>query len=206
MNKIDLSNITLVSVASNKIQQTIKAIDHCLSLCKFKDIIFFSDYDSNRTTKINKINSIAEYDYFMTYEIPKKLVDRSDFILIVHWDGFIVNPTAWTPEFLQYDYVGAPWPWTDYCGNGGFCLRSNKFLRCQMNILDQLVEKKWLTTADDVVLSYTLRKDFIEMGCSYAPKDIAYKFSTEYGSYNDHQSFGFHNLNLHPQFRNIVEA
>jgi len=29
---------------------------------------------------------------------------------LVHADGFVVNPSAWRDEFLDYDYIGAPWP------------------------------------------------------------------------------------------------
>src|SRR6187549_1393747 len=45
--------------------------------------------------------------------------------LVVQWDGYVVNPDAWTDAFLDFDYCGAPWPWGDEnrrVGNGGFSL------------------------------------------------------------------------------------
>ena len=75
----------------------------------------------------------------------------SDFVLIIQDDGHIVNPHLWDNEFLNYDYIGAPWPnnkkWKNRfskydekvssniirnfnlnnIGNGGFSLRSKNF-------------------------------------------------------------------------------
>lgn len=28
----------------------------------------------------------------------------------MHADGFVVHPEMWREEFLDYDYIGAPWP------------------------------------------------------------------------------------------------
>ena len=30
--------------------------------------------------------------------------------MVVHADGFIVHPEMWRDEFLDYDYIGSPWP------------------------------------------------------------------------------------------------
>lgn len=38
---------------------------------------------------------------------------ETDYVLIVQYDGFILNPKAWMDEFLEYDYIGAPWWYTD---------------------------------------------------------------------------------------------
>jgi hypothetical protein len=64
-------------------------------------------------------------------------VVTTDFTLVVEPDGFAVNPMAWDDCFLNYDYVGAVWPWMwgggpywggPIVGNGGFSLRSRKLL------------------------------------------------------------------------------
>ena len=70
-------------------------------------------------------------------------------MLVIQDDGHIVNPSLWDEEFLKYDYIGLPWPFEDSwiekqlkeqrpiirkvypknrVGNGGFSLRSRKFL------------------------------------------------------------------------------
>ena len=84
---------------------------------------------------INNIESYAEYNAFWIKKINNYL--STDFLLNIHDDGFVINPDAWTDEFLEYDYIGALWPVGlhhptvtsfDRCGNGGFSLRSKKFL------------------------------------------------------------------------------
>ena len=55
---------------------------------------------------------------------------KTEFMLGIHDDGFVINPNLWTDQFLKYDYIGAPWSHTipyygqKYrVGNGGFSLR-----------------------------------------------------------------------------------
>jgi hypothetical protein len=197
---LDLSNISLVAIGSTKINETLKAISHCHSLCRFKETIFFTDaIGVPYSHKIQRMNSIKDYDKFVVKELPF-LVD-GDFILTIHWDGFIVNTDSWTNDFLNYDYIGAPWPWFDNkCGNGGFCLKSKKFLEAQKDIVKNLA----VNEPDDVMLSLTLREKFETHDCKYATPDVAYKFSTEHGNYQIFKSFGFHDFRIHPYFKNIV--
>ena len=30
--------------------------------------------------------------------------------MLIHDDGFVVNPDSWQDDFLNYDYIGAPYP------------------------------------------------------------------------------------------------
>jgi hypothetical protein len=207
MSKLNLKNIILISASSDKIKETIKAIEICKSFADFKDVILFSDKDTEYTKKIKPFNSVYDYNEFIYYDLPD-YVD-ADFILTIHWDGFIVNPKAWTESFLEYDYIGAPWPWNGFCGNSGFCLRSRKFLQTQ-SILSKKYklqeDEKYTHHAlhDDVMTCLKLRPNFIDMGCKYAPIELGYNFSVEYGYYEDYNSFGFHDFRLHPQFRNLI--
>ena len=198
---IDLNNTTLVAIGSTRINETLKAIDICHKYCNFNKTVFFTDHFTPHTYHIDKLRSIKEYDYFVVKQLPY-LID-SDFVLTIHWDGFIVNPDSWTDRFFDYDYIGAPWPWMDnICGNGGFCLKSKKFLLAQKNIFLNISE---ITEPDDLLLCHYYRKDFLAMDCQYAPPDIAYKFSTEHGGYNNYNSFGFHDFNPNPQFKYLIE-
>lgn len=195
---IDLSNTTLVCVGSTKIEQSLKAIEICKKYAIYKDIKYFTNFETPYTVKIQSLNSIRDYDNFVIKQLPY-LID-SDFILNIHWDGFIVNPDAWTNDFFEYDYIGAPWPWWNHiCGNGGFCMKSKKFLDTQKILFDN---SYIVNDPDDVALCVKHRKDFIDNGCVYAPPEIAYKFSTEYnyGDYNKYNSFGFHDLRINSPF------
>lgn len=197
---LNLKNITLVCIGSTNINFSLKAIDICIKFASFYDVKYFTDATTPYTISIPKLSSIREYDTFVVKELPKHI--NSDYVLSIHYDGFIVNPEAWSEEFLKYDYIGAPWPWwNNICGNGGFCLKSKKFLDTQTYIFDDSFVAK---QADDVILSKDYRELFHKFGCNYAPPDISYKFSTEWGGYDNYNSFGFHDFRLNPQFKKLI--
>lgn len=205
--KLDLKHVTLVAVASNKIAETLKAIDICKEVANFSDIVLFSNHATKYTYNIPQINSVIEYNAFAYYELPKYI--KSDFVLNIQWDGFIVNAQSWINDFFEYDYIGAPWPWNHMCGNSGFCLRSKKFLQTQLLLSKEYrlqVDSQYGQHAlhDDVMLCLKLRNQFIDHGCKYAPENIGYKFSTEYGKYDDYKSFGFHDFRQQPQFKKLI--
>lgn len=198
---INLSNTTLVCIGSTKIKETLKAINICHKYCNFYNTVFFTDKTTPYTFHIKEMKSIKDYDYFVVKELPKHVY--SDYVLTVHWDGFIVNPDSWTNDFFNYDYIGAPWPWmNNICGNGGFCFKSRKFLFAQQTIFKNIPN---ITEPDDLTLCMYYKKDFVNIGCQYAPPDIAYQFSTEHGGYDNYKSFGFHDFKYNPQFKYLLE-
>lgn len=200
VKKLDLKEITLVAIGSTRIKETLAAINICTKYAKFKDIVYFSDKHNPYQYPIKEMRSIKDYDSFVVYELPS-MEFSSDFILTIHWDGFIVNPKAWTSQFLEYDYIGAPWPHiNDLVGNGGFCLKSQKFLKTQQKIVKNIAP---LNDPDDLFLSYKLRSDFIHFGCKYGD-DIGFRFATEHGGYHYHNSFGFHDFKPNPQFKPLL--
>lgn len=197
---ISLKNICLVAIGSTKIDETLSAIDICKKNCIFKDIIFFSDKSNPYQYPISPMNSIKDYDKFVVFNLPNINIS-ADFILTIHWDGFIVNPKAWTNKFLKYDYIGAPWPWIqNYVGNGGFCLKSRRFLQAQQEIIKNI---DILNDPDDLFLSFKMRPEFLKRKCVYGDS-VGYQFSTEYGGYFNHNSFGFHDFRPNPQFKPLI--
>ena len=34
---------------------------------------------------------------------------QSEFVLVIQWDGYVLNPDVWDDGFLEYDYIGACW-------------------------------------------------------------------------------------------------
>lgn len=196
MAKLNLTKVTLVAITSNKIEETIKALNICENYCDFYDSILFTDNPvPHKHVIIEKINNIKGYDNFVVKYLPYHI--RSEFCLTIHWDGFIVNPKAWTDEFFEYDYIGSPWPHqNDICGNGGFCLKSKKFLNLQKHLTKNIE----VLNPDDEILAILLRDHFENFGCKYAPPEIAYKFATEQGDYYKNNSFGFHDFKHNPQF------
>lgn len=138
--------------------------------------------------------SYAQYSNFIIQELAD--VVRTDHVLIVQEDGYPTNPSAWTPEFLEYDYIGAPWPvelvrkpLPERVGNGGFSLRSRKLLEIGRTIeVDGSVE--------DFALCVKNRKYLEEQGIRFAPFELAARFSCECTlperTWSEDECFGFH--------------
>jgi tetratricopeptide (TPR) repeat protein len=112
-------------------------------------------------------------------------------VLLVQWDGYVVNPAAWEPAFLECDYIGAKWFWAEAgkrVGNGGFSLRSRKLLEALQDPRIHLVDN------EDV----TIGRDFrplleAEHGIRFADEALADRFSFE-AAYPIGMPFGFHGL------------
>jgi hypothetical protein len=134
-------------------------------------------------------------------------VVRTDFNLIVQDHAFAVNPQAWDPLFLDYDYIGAPfcglWGGGPYwrgpiVGNGGFSLRSRKLydalldLRINWRLEDWLPYDDRLTNfgyyvlnnkgekclQEDILISVWARKVLeTRFGIRFCPPELAGKFS-----------------------------
>lgn len=108
--------------------------------------------------------------------------------LCIQWDGFVLDGTAWDPSFLDYDYVGAPWPHFNdghNVGNGGFSLRSRRLLEACRTLPfgDYPME--------DVLICREWRPQLERQGIRFAPESIARRFSFERMAPKGGE-FGFH--------------
>jgi hypothetical protein len=149
---------------------------------------------------VNNVNSIEDYSRFCLKEMHKHFY--TNFCLIIQHDSWVVNPDAWTQEFLKYDYIGAVWRWLYhahrdtfgnpcgkvYQGNGGFSFRSKRLL--ESVAFSDVVQKfhpedGWLCTVYD--------EYFKGLGFNWAPFELCDKFSIESLPYYNFKSFGHHN-------------
>lgn len=148
-----------------------------------------------RTVKIPPLRSGADCSRFVLRHLPGYI--RSPHVLVTQWDGFVVDPAAWSPDFLDFDYLGAVWPDQPAgrsVGNGGFSLRSRRPLDAGMDprIADAHPE--------DQVLCRTwrgpLERDY---GVRYAPPALARRFAFE-NEEPGAPTFGFHGPPNLPRF------
>jgi hypothetical protein len=118
--------------------------------------------------------------------------------LCIQWDGFVLRGEAWDPAFLDYDYIGAPWPhFRDAynVGNGGFSLRSRRLLEaCKELPFDR-------SELEDVLICRRWRPQLEQQGIRFAPERIAQRFAYE-RTIPTGDEFGFHGaFNLVPLLR-----
>jgi len=200
---INLSNITLIGINGtpdiNQFNILYKIAKNSLNSIKFAKVKILTGVSEiqNKDNDIEihhvHIPSYQEYSRFCIKEL-NNYVD-TDFCIIYHTDGFIINPHLWTDEFLQYDYIGAPWPlyfnWVHpnkRVGNGGFCLRSKKFL-------EESTKLNYTGGNEDYQLCYVFDEILKNKGIKFAPVELASKFSLEMNNeFNTdiNKVFGFH--------------
>ena len=175
MTQLDLRDVTFVCGDSNRDRQGI--ISHIIN--QVSSVIEFGEIIHERN-----IPTLTDYNLWIT----KKLKDiiRTEYCLIFQWDGFPVNIEAWRDCWFDFDYIGAPWltqPWPEdeTVGNGGFSLRSRKYLE-----LTSLENYNGKIPEDE----YFCRQN--KLDCSYAPVDQAFNFAAEDIYYKG--QFGFHGI------------
>ena len=228
--KLTLPNVTLLAVTSVEIEQhqislkissqniefgAVKLLSSSLPEKKYSDIEYVSvtpmdRYDQNR---------------FMVDDLHKYF--ETSHCLYVEADSFVVNADLWKEEFLEFDYIGAPWPnkiqmdpnlvgspglpgpipilnMKENCvGSGGFSLRSRKLLETTSKInFDSL---KFPFKNEDVIICHYLYKEMIDKGIRFAPPKLAAQFALEddvnhlYGQ-DVNSVFGFHAKHMRDYF------
>lgn len=202
-----LDNVTLIGVAGTLAEETLKAIEYSARKMEFAAVKLVTPHgvksDVCEVVKCEPLN-YEQYNHFVVYRLHEHV--DTDFALLVQNDGYVVNPDKWRSEFLDYDYVGAPWPlpMDDYSfrdpegnlhrvGNGGFSLRSRKLMTLPSELLLEWKEY-YGNYHEDGFLCVHNRRPLEEAGCVFAPMEVAKHFSheTNMPETNNVVPFGFH--------------
>lgn len=191
-----LPQVTLVAVSSVALDATVNALRKSLAQVKFGAALLLSDRLPQSELgpelawrKISPIRSRNEYSHFMLYDLHRHI--ETDFALCIQWDGYILDARQWTAEFLQFDYIGAPWPHLPKeanVGNGGFSLRSKRLIEAcaKLPVINQ--------EAEDITICREYRSHLEEAySIRFAPEALAKRFSYERIPRNGNE-FGFHGV------------
>jgi len=192
--KLDLADVTLCAADSANMALTARAMHISMEKCKFGDAVFFSHapVEGNyRTVKIDKVDR----DGYQAFRKKPPPTVETPFVLFIEWDGYVIEPRAWSQRFREYDFIGAKWPPMFLgvddgmnVGNSGFCLQSKKF--------NEKIEPIVLGPGENVDLAVckrhrrALERDF---GIRFAPEPVADLFSYEFVLPRK-TTFGFHGL------------
>ena len=157
---IDLSTVALFIADTRDHQLAVNTILHCKKEINFGQTIFLTDkvghIEGIDLFTIQPIMSKDDYSNIILFNLLNKIKKDITHILIVQTDGYIVNPKSWRQEFLDYDYIGAPWKYhpnnneppfpqstPENCvGNGGFNLRSVKLIQKVEELLNKNTYEK----------------------------------------------------------------
>lgn len=174
------------ALAARAMRLTLAALD-----CA--DALFLSDTGADtggaRHVPIAPLAGRADYSRFVMKELLPHIA--TEHVLLIQWDGYVVNPDAWSGDFLRHDYIGARWGFHQdaHCvGNGGFSLRSRRLLDA---LQDPDIER---FEPEDVMICRDYRP-LLESrhGIRFAPPEVADRFSFE-TTYPQGRPLGFHGL------------
>lgn len=207
---LDLSRVTLIAIDNTpRVHNTIRAIHTCIEQANFGSIKLITSkelkdqcqeplrqYGIDVEEMVYPITEINEYSKYVLYELHRH-VDK-EYCLMVQDHAFIINPNAWSDEYYDYDYIGAPWPYQENSyvtpfdehirvGNGGFSFRSKKLLEVPLKreipfdctTGDFYKHFNANNFAEDGNICVHNRHMFIEEGCKFPPVELAARFAFE---------------------------
>ena len=217
--KLNLPDVTLLAVTSTEMdaaQLSMKISLHNINFGKSKLLCSSlpkQKYPDIEYVSIPSLNSVDKYNKLIFQDLHKYF--ETSHCLIVQADSFVVNSNLWKSEFLEFDYIGGPWPnkievkpnlilnlEKNPVGNGGFSLRSRKLVETTAKInFDTL---NFPIKAEDIVICHYLYQKMIDSDIRFAPAKLAAQFSMENieNLYNQNVNsvFGFHGKHLRDYF------
>lgn len=126
---------------------------------------------------IPKLQGIEDYSRFMIRDLHRYIDTKH--CLVVQGDGYVLNGSAWHDEFLQFDYIGAPWRQWRLVGNGGFSLRSKKLLQTTAQLATHTSPHP-----EDAWICFAHRTELEQQGIKFATFPIGEIFAFEGREYN----------------------
>lgn len=108
-------------------------------------------------------------------------------LLACQHDGFVLDPSLWEDEFLNYGFIGAPM-FGHTVGNHGFCIFSREYFHALKAL--NLPPTLEATYPNDQVICMRHGEEMRRLGCSFAPVDVANRFSQE--NILPVKGFGYH--------------
>jgi hypothetical protein len=196
-----LKDVTLVTIETHYHDLAARALEETVKRLPVGKVVTFSDRPllagaTNIPTV--PIKSITDYcDIMLKSFWP--FID-TEYIIFAQWDAMAFDPALWTDDFLNYDYIGAIWPWEppgQNVGCGGFSLRSMKLLQALRYPVIQMSETHSLGLKHEDTYIGVVHRKLLEQkfNIRFAPQELASKFSYELGPYNGSMSFhGFWNI------------
>lgn len=232
-NKLELPDVTVFTFCwgTEHVAKSLRAMLIGMDQVRFKDAVLITDSSKTDLSLFQK--TIDKHD-IVVYDTKVELSDdltssdenregfctsfvqqanryiTGDFCINVQHDSTIIDPTKWTNDFFNFDYVGAPWPMEivqardmvagkikdikNFVGNGGFSFRTRKFV-------EESAKLGWDHKNEDLNICVFNYENMIDKGIKFAPPQLAAQFSVEHptpycafvrGLLFTYNSFGFH--------------
>lgn len=187
---LQLPNITLICIATRNIESASDAITLSCNGIEWGSIKLVSSYrpwnypPEMIYIQIPEFETIDDWNKFIFYDLYKYI--DTEYCLLIHPDGHVINPDKWDDRFLQYDYIGAPWSADtihDVYGNevrvgNSVSIRSKRLLELPSKLNLPWTEYNGSFNEDTQICAH-YRPYFIGAGMTFAPVEIAVLFAHE---------------------------
>lgn len=193
---LHLPDVTLVCVDNRTPALALQALQRCQAQVRFARTLLFTDAATAAGPLPEgvqglpvSIDSVPAYSHFMLRGLLPHV--HTSHLLVVQWDGYLLDAAQWSPEFLAFDYIGALFrdePDGRSVGNGGFSLRSRRLLQALQD------ERITPTHPEDACIAQQHRP-LLEQAHAirFAPPALAARFAFERVA-PEGPTFGFHGL------------
>jgi hypothetical protein len=156
------------------------AIDRTLREFQVDECLLLSDtcfVGGARHVPIEPMSEISDYNRLILDRLAEWA--DCDAYLFVQWDGFALDRNRWRPEFLQFDYIGAPWAHLrGTVGAGGFSLRSARLIHLLHRVRRQELSPD-VDTAEDLQICLKYSDALKSSGLRFADFETAAAFAFE---------------------------
>lgn len=193
---LKLPNVTLIALTGKDFEAHKEAVDKSCEEIEWGGVKIIWD---------ETIKSIDDWNRKIIYELHNYI--STDFAMLIHADGYVINPSAFREDFLAYDFIGAPWPYPrdnySYRTPEGELIRVGNSVSIRSKRLLELPHRlglEWKSyygnTNEDGFLCVHNRKILEENGCTFAPLEVAKYFSKEHEIEENEgiETFAFHSL------------
>ncbi len=179
MQKIKLPTVTLILLSGLGYRQNenVTALKHSQEGIEFGAVKYI---------QLGSIKDIDSWSQAAIFDLPKYV--ETEHCLLIHENGFVVNPEQWDFEWLKYDFIGSPWPMPQddisyrtptgrlvRVGNS-VSLRSKKLLDL---VATRPLEYHYGNNNEDGQICVWEREWLESQGCKFAPLSVAKYFGRE---------------------------
>lgn len=210
---IDLKNVTLVTIDSaedfvSKSNIRLSAISRLfpflLSKIEYGDILCINPFNKNKHILSERFDTLWQFDWdnrigqgiswysnFLVKRLPHLI--KTDWYLIVQWDGFPLYANAWNNEFFNYPFIGGG----HSVHNGGFSLRNTEMMKRISECKDTFG-----SGAEDGFYSSFFDNEWMRdrntpFKIKWADEIMSNKFASFNGFDRTAESFGWHRSNFY---------
>lgn len=176
---IKLPSVTLILLSGlgYRTDENVKALEYSQRKIEFGAVKYI---------QLGEIKDIDSWSRAAIYELPKYVETKH--CLLIHENGFVVNPESWNPHWLEYDFIGSPFPLPQddysYRDEGGNIVRvGNSVSLRSKKLLDLVATREWKPYYgfynEDGFITCHHRNWLESWGCKFAPLEEAKWFGRE---------------------------